>query len=85
VTRIQVGGRQFINADHKHEYMHQELLEMFERHGLRVVEAKGLNWVPDSVRAGRFCEAEMIANVGIFDDIENCYLLYYRTVVSGEQ
>jgi predicted SAM-dependent methyltransferase len=78
VTRIQVGDRQFINADHKHEYTHSELMGMLERHGFTVVEAKGLNWVPESVRCGRFIEEELIANVGMFDDIEDCYLLYYR-------
>jgi SAM-dependent methyltransferase len=78
VTRIQVGDRQFINADHKHEYTHAELTEMLEHHGFVVVEAKGLNWVPESVRTGRFIEEELIANAGMFDDIEDCYLLYYR-------
>ena len=51
---------------------------MLERHGFSVLEAKGLNWVPESVRSGRFIEEELIANVGMFDDIEECYLLYYR-------
>jgi SAM-dependent methyltransferase len=77
VTRLQV-GEAFINPDHKHEYTHAELVAALIRHGFTIAEARGMNWVPESVRSGSICTDELIANVGLFDDVENCYLLYYR-------
>ena len=78
VTRAQVGGHQFINPDHKYEYTHGEMLDLLRRHGLEVVEQKGITWCPAARRTGEFDLGEMVNNVGIYDDIEDCYLLYYR-------
>lgn len=77
VTRVQVGDDQFINPDHKYEYTHAEMLDAIRRNGLEVVEQKGVTWCP-SARTGVFDPGDVIRNVGLFDDIENCYLLYYR-------
>jgi SAM-dependent methyltransferase len=78
VTRTQVGDREFINPDHKYEYTHSEMTDLLRRHGLEIVEQKGITWCPTARRTGRFDLGEMIANVGLYDDVEDCYLLYYR-------
>lgn len=77
ITRLQVGDNLFINPDHKHEYTHAEMVDAIRRNGLEVVEQKGITWCP-SARTGTFDLTDMIQNVGIYDDIENSYLLYYR-------
>lgn len=77
VTRAQVGDDLFINPDHKHEYTHAEMRGLLLRHGFEVEEQKGITWCP-SAAEGRFDLGEMTAHIGMYDDIENCYLLYYR-------
>ncbi len=77
VTRVQVGDDLFINPDHKYEYTHAEMLGLLARHGFALEEQKGISWCP-SAAEGRFDLGEIVANVGVYDDIENCYLLYYR-------
>jgi predicted SAM-dependent methyltransferase len=67
-----------INPDHRYEYTHRELSGLLESHGLVVREAKGLNLAAQSVAEGRFIAEELMDNPGVFDDIEKCYLLYYR-------
>jgi SAM-dependent methyltransferase len=77
VTRVQVGDGQFINPDHKYEYTHAEMTDLLTRYGFEVVEQKGITWCP-SASTGRFDAADMVAHVGLYDAIEECYLLYYR-------
>jgi SAM-dependent methyltransferase len=78
VTRLQVGDEQFINPDHKHEYTHAEMAGLLTKHRFEVVEAKGISWMPVSALTGLFDASEMAVNVGLYDDIEASYLLYYR-------
>lgn len=75
-TRLQ--SEQYLHPDHKHEYHHQELADLLERAGFSVIEAKGLNYMPGSMAGGVFDAAEAAANMGVYDDIANCYLLAYR-------
>ena len=77
ITRLQVGDDGFINPDHKYEYTHGEMVDAIRRNGLEVVEQKGITWCP-SARTGAFDLNDMVQNVGVYDDVENCYLLYYR-------
>ena len=77
VTKIQLPNA-FINPDHKHEYTHEEMIELLASHRFTIVDAKGICWMPKATTAADFDFAEMIANAGLFDDIRNCYLLYYR-------
>jgi SAM-dependent methyltransferase len=67
----------FINPDHKVEYSHGEFSERLERAGLDIVGAWGLNWLGESVRTGQFLEHELRENVGLYHEIEECYLLAY--------
>lgn len=83
VTRLHVGDAHFINPDHKHEYTHGEMAALLARHKFEVVEAKGVTWTPVSARTGLFDVSEMAMNVGLYDDIEACYLLYYRCRPTG--
>ena len=77
-TRLQ--SDEFVHPDHKYEYRHQELAGMLESAGFTISEAKGLNHMPESLASGKFDPAEPAANLGVYDDLENCYLLAYRCV-----
>ena len=68
---------EFINPDHKVEYSHAEFAARLQGAGLEVVGAWGLDWVGESVRTGEFSEDELCENVGMFHEIEECYLLAY--------
>lgn len=68
---------EFINPDHKIEYSHAEFSRLLNDAGLEIVGAWGLAWVGDSVRQGSFSEDELRRNVGMFHEIEECYLLSY--------
>lgn len=68
---------EFINPDHEVEYSRAELFERLRAAGLDVVGAWGLNWVGESVRSGVFSLDELRRNVGLYHEIEECYLLAY--------
>jgi predicted SAM-dependent methyltransferase len=67
-----------INPDHKHEYTHPELCRLLEEGGFVIREAKGLCLAAESLRQGRFIEADCRRHEGLYDDVASCYLLYYR-------
>jgi predicted SAM-dependent methyltransferase len=77
VTRLQCPDR-LINPDHKHEYTHTEISDLLVQAGFEIREAKGLCLAAESVRQGRFIEDDCRHHEGVYDDIESCYLLYYR-------
>jgi predicted SAM-dependent methyltransferase len=64
--------------DHKYEYTHQEMTALLEGHGFAVREAKGIVLMNRSVREGRFIPEEAIERDRLYDDIEDCFLLYYK-------
>jgi len=68
----------YIVDDHKYEYTHQEMSEMLVNGGFAIEEAKGLVLMNRSVAENRFIPEEVIGRDRIFDDIEQCYLLYYK-------
>lgn len=73
VTRLQ--QEQFIDPDHKVEYSWEELRQMIGAAGLTVEWAKGINYAGESMAQGRFMPEEVAANVGLFDEIDDCYIL----------
>ncbi len=75
VTRLQQEA--FIDPDHEHEYTHAELLAKFEKAGLEVVEAKGLNYAGSQLAKGEFSHTAVASARGMFSEIEDCYLLAY--------
>jgi SAM-dependent methyltransferase len=77
ITRLQCPNR-FINPDHKIEYTHAEMVQMLEGSGLVIRDAKGLCLTPESVPQDKFLIEECRRHEGLFDDIENCYLMYYK-------
>jgi len=79
LTAVDMADRpeEFINPDHKVEYTHQQMLELFDRHGLTVIRAQGIAWMPQSAATGVFDPGEISAYAALFDDIERCYLLAY--------
>lgn len=79
LTALEMADRpdEFINPDHKVEYTHQQMLELFDRSGLTVVRAQGIAWMPESAVTGTFDANEIATNAALYDDIERCYLLAY--------
>lgn len=67
----------FINPDHLVEYSHADFSQRLVEAGLEIVTAQGLVWMGESVRTGRFSEDELRRNVGVFHEIDECYLLAY--------
>ncbi|HEX2851467.1 MAG TPA: methyltransferase domain-containing protein [Acidimicrobiales bacterium] len=73
VTRLQ--SDEFIDPDHEIEYTAPELRELLVDAGFTIDREHGLNLAERSVRDGRFDEAEVAANRGLFAHAEACYLL----------
>jgi predicted SAM-dependent methyltransferase len=68
----------YIHPDHKYEYTHPEMSELLRSAGFTIQEARGLVLLQESVRQRQFLDWEFRRREGIYEDIENCYLLYYR-------
>ena len=75
LTRLQQDA--FIDPDHKYEYRHAEMAAMLRGNGFVIERAMGINYGGESVACGVFDPAELATKRGVFDDIENCYLLAY--------
>jgi SAM-dependent methyltransferase len=74
-TRLQQA--EFIDPDHKVEYTHRQLRAKLQRAGFEICDAKGLNYLGDSLRKDRFDLGEAAGNRGLYAEIEDCYLLAY--------
>jgi SAM-dependent methyltransferase len=79
VTEIQLRGSDadFINPDHEVEYTDAQMRALFAEHGFTVERAHGLNLCPDAASRGALTDEELAARPGLYDDLENCYLLAY--------
>jgi SAM-dependent methyltransferase len=75
VTRLQQPA--FVDPDHKIEYTASQLDAKLRAAAFEIVERKGLNYVGESVAAGRFDWDEAARNRGMFAAAEDCYLLAY--------
>jgi ubiquinone/menaquinone biosynthesis C-methylase UbiE len=75
LTRLQQDA--FIDPDHKYEYRHAEMAAMLRGNGFVIERAMGINYGGESVGRGVFDPTELATRRGVFDDIENCYLLAY--------
>jgi predicted SAM-dependent methyltransferase len=73
ITRLQ--QEELIDPDHKIEYTWPQLSELVLSAGFEIDWAKGLNYAGQSAASGRFDLAEVAANSGLYDAIEDCYLL----------
>jgi hypothetical protein len=69
--------RSVTNPDHKIEYTDAQLRRKVEAAGFKVVSAKGLNYIPRSFKHGWLIDRELAASTGIFDAIDDCYILAY--------
>lgn len=70
-------GQAMINPDHKKEYRHSEMLQLFTGAGLRVVRQHGIGYMPKTVRSDQFLAEELLEYPALYDDIECCYTLAY--------
>jgi SAM-dependent methyltransferase len=86
VTEIEVRGtdREFINPDHKVEYTHPQMLELFAQAGLTVLRQHGIGYMPRTVETGSFVLEELIDHPGLYDDIERSYTLAYLAKATSE-
>jgi 2-polyprenyl-3-methyl-5-hydroxy-6-metoxy-1,4-benzoquinol methylase len=75
LTRLQQDA--YIDPDHKYEYRHAEMAAMLRGNGFVIERAMGINYGGTSVARGVFDPTELATKRGVFDDIENCYLLAY--------
>jgi SAM-dependent methyltransferase len=76
--KIQMGGQGVTNPDHEIEYTPAELEAKIEKAGFVIEAAKGLNHIPKTFDTGVFHFDELARFIGIFDDLERCYLLAYQ-------
>lgn len=72
-TRLQQA--ELIDPDHKAEYHHGELLALAAAAGFRLERAHGLNVLGACWERGAFDPAEVARHPGLFDAMEECYLL----------
>ena len=75
LTRLQQDD--FVDPDHKYEYTHQELSQDLVNAGFEIVAAKGLNYAGPITSRSEFSETAIAHNCGLFDEIEDCYVLAY--------
>lgn len=73
VTRLQ--QPEFIDPDHKVEYTWPELAERIQAAGFTIERAQGLNWGGRAAAEGRFDADAVAGHCGVYDDVENCYIL----------
>ncbi|MFN8534331.1 MAG: methyltransferase domain-containing protein [Dehalococcoidia bacterium] len=74
-TRLQQA--EFIDPDHKVEYLAAEIVAKAHAAGFRVERTYGLNHLGPCWVQKRFDAAETARRRGLFDDAENCYLLAF--------
>jgi SAM-dependent methyltransferase len=86
VTEIEVRDtdHEFINPDHKIEYTHQQMLELFGQAGLAVVRQHGIGYMPRTVETQSFVLEELVDHPGLYDDIERSYTLAYLAAVASD-
>jgi predicted SAM-dependent methyltransferase len=79
VTKIEVAskGIEFINPDHKVEYTHGQMQDLFAQAGLEVIRQHGIGYMPETVERNEWLVEELIEYPWLYDDIEKCYTLAY--------
>jgi SAM-dependent methyltransferase len=75
LTRLQQEA--FIDPDHEYEYAPDELAAMLRGNGFVVERAHGIAYGGESVERGVFDPVELATKRGLYDDIQDCYLLAY--------
>jgi SAM-dependent methyltransferase len=77
VTALQLGADVLSNPDHKLEYTDEHLSALLRGAGFEISAAFGLSLADESLRNGRFDEAEVAAKHGVYAEIADCYFLAY--------
>lgn len=81
--QLQGTGLSVTNPDHDIEYDDDELRTKLIGGGFRVDSAQGLVLMQTSATMGTFSFEELAANPGVFDAIEDCYVLAYVCAKAG--
>jgi len=74
-TRLQQEA--FIDPDHKIEYTHEQLSCKLIKNGFDIKLAQGMNYLGQSFENHTFNVQELCKNVGLYSDVEECYLTSY--------
>lgn len=77
LTRLQSPDK-FIHPEHQKEYYVHELRELLEQTGFQIVDAKGINPMPQSIKHGRFDFQEAIDNITLSDNPDEGYMFYFQ-------
>jgi SAM-dependent methyltransferase len=75
LTRLQ--GPSFVDPDHKYEYTHREMVAMLRSNGFVIERSHGISYGGDSVTRRAFDAGELATKRGLFDEIDDCYLIAY--------
>ena len=75
-TKMQLGDG-LSNPDHKLEYTHEQLTQKIEGAGFVIEVAQGMNLLPHAFETGDFTTEELASSIGVYSDIERCYVLAY--------
>lgn len=75
LTRLQQDD--YIDPDHTYEYTPKELRDKIAAAGFEIREEKGLNLGRESLDRGQFDPLEVARNVGVFGDVDACYLMAF--------
>lgn len=76
LTRIQQD--EFIDPDHEIEYTHEQLSSDLKSAGFIIEQAVGLNYMGPVSKRNEFSPQVLAQNCGLYDVIEDCYILAYR-------
>ena len=74
-TRLQ--GSYLVDPDHKYEYTHSEMVAMLRGNGFEIQRAHGISYGGDSVARRVWDAGELATRRGLFDQIDDCYLMAY--------
>jgi SAM-dependent methyltransferase len=81
--QLQGTGLAVTNPDHDIEYEHRELQAKLEAGAFDIRAARGLVLMQQTAATGKFSFEELAANPGVFDEIEDCYVLAYVCTKAG--
>lgn len=79
LTRIMVGEKEWIHAEHKIEYFYEDFVERFRGHGLSIIDRRGILDMPETLRHGHAVLGELSkAAVNYSPETSYCFYLAYQ-------
>lgn len=75
LTRLQ--GSYLVDPDHKYEYTHSEMVSMIRGNGFKIERVHGISYGGECLDRDEFDAKILATQRGLFDRIDDCYLLAY--------